>query len=265
MSPLRYSAAVATLLALSTDSRPAHAFFHLWRFTEFFSSANGDVQFIELVSNGASENFSKDAEIRSQSTGKVFTFPNDLAGSTSNKRLLIATPNFASLPGAVAPDFTLPSTDFFNPDGDTITLFLFSPIDTRTFSSVPKDGVASRHYPSNTTATNSPTNFAGASGSVTVAPPSIAGDFNGDSVVNALDLAEWRTDFNTSGGSDADNDLDSDGADYLIWQRQLGQPAALPSISAVPEPATAGLLSAGACAILAMAHRSQRRRNTTSR
>ena len=55
--------------------------------------------------------------------------------------------------------------------------------------------------------------------------------------------------------SDADNDGDSDGADFLAWQQQLGSVPALPAGAAVPEPASAWLasliagyaLGAGAC------------------
>jgi hypothetical protein len=253
MNQLRYAAAFAILLATAASSGPAHAFFHLWRFSEFFSTANGDDQFIELSVSSNGENFSQGAEIRSQSTGNIFTFPSHLPGNTANKRLLIATAGFGSLPGGVTPDFTLPSTDFFNPNGDTITLFASFNIDSRTFTSVPTDGVMSRHYPSNTLATNSPINYNGAAGSVNLAPMLLAGDFNGDTVVNGLDLVEWRSDFGVDDGSDADGDIDSDGEDFLIWQRQLGRTSAASlSSSALPEPATAWLAGAGALAMLSM-------------
>jgi hypothetical protein len=63
---------------------------------------------------------------------------------------------------------------------------------------------------------------------------SIPGDFDNNLAVNGADLAQWRTDFGDDGGSDADADLDSDGRDLLVWQRQLG---ASPVVTA-PEPAT---------------------------
>jgi hypothetical protein len=50
--------------------------------------------------------------------------------------------------------------------------------------------------------------------------------------------------------SDADNDGDSDGADFLAWQRQLGSVPAAPAMAVVPEPATFLLFmvaSAGFC------------------
>jgi hypothetical protein len=256
MKNIRQATFLLALAAATLAGRPAHAFFHLWRFTEFFSSADGDVQFIELLSNGPNESFSQGAQIRSLSTSKVFSFPTNLAGNTSNKRLLIATAGFGSLPGGVAPDFTLPSTDFFNPEGDTITLFQGSPIDVRTFANVPQDGVTSRFYPSNTLGVNTPTNYSGASGSVNLAAPPLAGDFNGDTAVNSLDLVEWRVAFGVDDDADADGDLDSDGADYLIWQQQLGRSsAALASNRAIPEPAAALLAVAGICLLLTVCKR----------
>jgi hypothetical protein len=71
-------------------------------------------------------------------------------------------------------------------------------------------------------------------------------DFNGDYVINAGDLAEWKGDFGVNGHSDADGDGDSDGADFLVWQRQLsGGLAVFASSAAVPEPTAPTLLCAG--------------------
>jgi len=67
----------------------------------------------------------------------------------------------------------------------------------------------------------------------------VPGDFNGDTVVDAADLLQWQADFGVSSTSDADDDGDSDGNDFLIWQQHLGEGA---FASSVPEPA-AGLLA----------------------
>jgi hypothetical protein len=245
MRLFRLAAGMFILTSAAFPCRPAQAFFHLWRFTEVFSAADGDVQFIELHSSGSGETVAGGATITSMSTGKVFTFPENLMGDTFDKRLLIATDGFSSLTGAVTPDYTLPSTDFFNPAGDTLRLVQGGPIDTRAFTSVPTDGVMSRNFPSNTLATNSPTNFVGDVGSVNVQPPGPAADFNGDNVVDAQDLSDWKEDYGLNGDSDADGDLDSDGADFLIWQIELGETAAAPLNAAVPEPAGAILANVG--------------------
>jgi hypothetical protein len=65
----------------------------------------------------------------------------------------------------------------------------------------------------------------------------VPGDFNDDGFVDSDDLAEWQNDFGATGGSDADRDGDSDGEDFLAWQRNLA-PSASVAISAttVPEP-----------------------------
>jgi probable HAF family extracellular repeat protein len=85
--------------------------------------------------------------------------------------------------------------------------------------------------------------------------PAILADFNGDSMVDAADLASWKTGFGTNSSAtrmqgDADGDQDVDGADFLSWQRQLGSAPAVSSATAaataVPEPATMALLVATA-------------------
>jgi hypothetical protein len=39
-------------------------------------------------------------------------------------------------------------------------------------------------------------------------------------------LTEWSSDFGANGNSDADGDADTDGPDFLAWQRSLGETAA---------------------------------------
>jgi hypothetical protein len=52
----------------------------------------------------------------------------------------------------------------------------------------------------------------------------LAADFDGSGgAVNAADLAAWRAAFGTNANADADGDGDSDGADFLVWQQQVGQ------------------------------------------
>jgi cytochrome c peroxidase len=80
---------------------------------------------------------------------------------------------------------------------------------------------------------------------------SLPGDFDGDGVVDAADLAVWSASFATGdGGGDADDDGDTDGADFMAWQRDLGMSwtdlAIPPGFGSVPEPTT--ILQLGICA-----------------
>jgi hypothetical protein len=63
----------------------------------------------------------------------------------------------------------------------------------------------------------------------------IPGDFTDDGIVDSGDLAQWQGDFGQNADSDADIDNDSDGADFLAWQRGF---SGLPSVpgGAVAEP-----------------------------
>jgi hypothetical protein len=76
-------------------------------------------------------------------------------------------------------------------------------------------------------------------------------DFNEDGQVDADDLAAWHAGFGQSGNAshadgDANGDSVVDGADFLIWQRNLnGAPSVGASNREVPEPA-AGVLTLAA-------------------
>ena len=71
-------------------------------------------------------------------------------------------------------------------------------------------------------------------------------DFNLDGKVDGLDLAVWEASFSINDMADADGDDDSDGADFLIWQRNHGTPAPhAAAVATVPEPNAAVLMLAG--------------------
>ncbi len=76
------------------------------------------------------------------------------------------------------------------------------------------------------------------------------GDFDGDGDVDAADLAQWEGDFGINGNSDSNLDGNSDGLDFLAWQRALGNGVPLAATQAVPEPTTFVLLLIGFAAIL---------------
>jgi hypothetical protein len=88
-------------------------------------------------------------------------------------------------------------------------------------------------------------------------------DFNGDGVVNGLDLAIWQQNVGIDMGAtgaqgDADGDGDVDGDDFLIWQQTLGPVPGAGSGSGahqlggnVPEPGSLMLVLAASLALAA--------------
>jgi hypothetical protein len=160
---------------------PAQAFFHEWEFKEVYTNADGSMQYIELQAFLSTEIFATGAQIVAVSDGvtRTFTFPGDLAGNTLNRHLLIASPGFERLAGAVTPDLYLPSGLFFDPGAASITITLNHPslpgIDQITFAgaALPLNGRDSLtdttiHTPTTTlvASQSSPTNYGGAAGAL---------------------------------------------------------------------------------------------------
>lgn len=148
----------------------ARAGSHTWDITEVFSNASGTIQFIELQEccGGAGEIGLPGHNLTSNSN--TFLIPGGaLTGPTSNKFYLIATQGFADLPGAPTPDAIIPAGNvpFFSTGGDTVQ---YVPWDTWTFGAVPTDGTTSLER-DGTMGLNSPTNYAGQTGSVDTGAP----------------------------------------------------------------------------------------------
>ncbi len=162
----------AGLLGLA---QPAFAVFHLWEIKEVFSNADGSVQYAELTTTSPNERSLTGHQIVATSDGNpvTFTFGSDLSGSTANRSLLIATPGFAALPGAVPPDYVLPCGPFFDPTAASITIN-FVGVDSWTFAGavLPKDGTNSLvdqnpiGVPNLMVLPSSPANFAGQVGAL---------------------------------------------------------------------------------------------------
>jgi hypothetical protein len=167
--------AVAALCAVSGS---AHATFHLWHITQVYSNADTTVQFIELTAYGSGEQFISGHTITSSqgATTHSYTFPTDLPGetattsggyygtSTSYKSFLIGTQGFAAL-GLVTPDYIVPNGFLFTANG---RVNYAEGADTLSYASLPTDGSRALNR-GGTTSVNSPMNFAGQSGTVTVA------------------------------------------------------------------------------------------------
>ena len=76
------------------------------------------------------------------------------------------------------------------------------------------------------------------------------GDFDGSFVVDGTDLLQWKSDYGVNADSDSNLDGQSDGHDFLAWQRQFGngEPVAF-SARAVPEPESHLIISSLAIAV----------------
>jgi hypothetical protein len=141
---------------------PAAASFHLWTMTELYSNADGSVQFLEMRALTGSEQFLS-GHVLTASAGGVthrFTVPTDLPGDSSNRSMIFGTQGFAAL-GVVQPDYILPN-GFFFPGGGTIN---WADADVWTHGAVPTNGTDSLSRGGSATP-NSPTNFAGQTGSI---------------------------------------------------------------------------------------------------
>jgi len=158
---------------------------HLWRFNEIYSNADGTIQFIEMKEccGATSEIGILGKWILAVGTDNQYVFSHNLTGNTANKYLLLATEGFAASPGVPAPDFIIP--DGFLPlEGDTLEYWLYSAATWIYLEGeLPTDGVLSLNE-DHTTGVNSPTNYAGETGSVI---PPCEGDANADDVVDPLD------------------------------------------------------------------------------
>ena len=169
---------IFTLLAfIISSTSTAYADFHKWEISELFSNADGSIQFIEMFSQADGQellNTSPDVAQLSSTDGLItnsMTFPNDLPSDlTGNKFFLIATSGFAGLAGAVTPDYIMSDGFLFTVGGTVTFADMFDALNTVIHGALPTDGTLSLNVDLNTstisTGTNSPTNFAGATGSI---------------------------------------------------------------------------------------------------
>ncbi len=179
------------LLGLGSAEK-ASAGAHTWDVNEVFSNADGTIQFIELRENAGTANETGVGNQTLSSTTQSFNMgAGAVAAPTSNRHFLIATADFAALPGAPTPDVLIPpgSIPFFAASADTIS---YGTIDSWSFTSAPTNGIDSLDRTDGVGA-NSPTNYAGATGSVDAsgAPAVPAGSIPMTVATVILVLAGW--------------------------------------------------------------------------
>lgn len=172
-SPACRLAALAGVV-LVAGAQSAHAAFHLWNIREVYTDASGTRQFIEFFTASGSQQFVGGQQVRVSNVGgtetHTFTIPNNLPANSANHAFLIATAG-AGTSGSPTPDYTIPNNFLFSAGG-TITFF---GANGGAYTSLPTDGVLSRTWGSGNAA-NTPQNFAGSVGSITIpsSPPAIS-------------------------------------------------------------------------------------------
>lgn len=150
---------------------PAQAGFHLWSIREVYTDVSGSLQFIELVDSFGGQTFVGGQSISVANVGNTithtFTIPGgSLSGSTLNHALLFGTAGLQAA-GGPAPDYIIPNNFLFQAGG-TLSYFAQG---GGPYSALPTDGVLSRTWVGGGSAVNSPQNFAGQIGLVTVPEP----------------------------------------------------------------------------------------------
>jgi hypothetical protein len=187
--------------------------FQLFHMNELYSNADGSIQFIELVGDADGQLFlgGHTLTVTQDTTTHAYTFDADLpSAATLNRSVLVATQGFADL-GVVTPDYIVPSGFLFT-GGGTITFAEgtggISSI--LAYAALPTGGLLSANQ-TGATAMNSPTNFAGATGTAGTPGPD---DITGTAGVDHIFGLAANDNISGEGGDDT---LDGgDGADLLV-------------------------------------------------
>lgn len=192
-SLFRTLAAAIAGLALVSISPDASASFHLWQVDQLYSDASGNVQYLEFFTAFSGQEFLTNSNffggLQASQGGNIHTFlfpanlPATLDHTTQNQKFLIATQGFADL-NIVTPDYIVPNGFLFMPGG---TITVEGGGDSLTYAALGANGQKALDRLGNVVATT-PTNFAGATGCVSIPPPTPAGvyDIDGNGVVEAL-------------------------------------------------------------------------------
>ena len=122
---------LATLTILVGSSSGALAGSHLWRFSEFYSSADRSIQFIEMQEIGGSDSEVAISlhwfETNSYNNDHSEVLGSNLPYGTAYKKFLVGSESYAALPDVPAPDYVIPDRSLrFN--GDTVHWWFYQTI-----------------------------------------------------------------------------------------------------------------------------------------
>ena len=130
-------------VALSSFASPAIGGSHLWRFSEFYSSPDRSIQFIEMQeiagSDGETELQRHWFETNSYNTDHSDILGSPLPFGTANKKFLVGTQSYTALTGVPAPDYIVPDA-IIEPDGDIVVWWFYQTIVIPP-ATMPSDGV----------------------------------------------------------------------------------------------------------------------------
>jgi hypothetical protein len=157
------------MLVFTLLAGAAQATFHLWSMGELYSNGDGTVQFLEIRALTGGQQFMTGHSLRSTPTGGApqdFEFANGLPGDSTNRTMLIGTQGYAALSGVPRPDYIVPN-GFFGRNGGRIVFAENADV----WDHGPLPAAPLSLDRNGSTATNSPRNFAGDQGSVTLSAP----------------------------------------------------------------------------------------------
>ncbi len=148
---------------------------HSWRFSEFYSSPDKTIQFIEMQEiNGSNTETAIESHwyaTNSFNLTHTLLLGSPLPPITANQKFLVGSESYALLAGVPAPDYVLPD-GVIEPSGDTVVWWLYQTL-TIPPDTMPSDGVNSLSVinpamPQNgfSVGVNSPTNLAGETGTI---------------------------------------------------------------------------------------------------
>jgi hypothetical protein len=219
---------------------------HTWEVWEVFSNADGSVQFVEIKeTHGGTAEGGLGGHTMIGHPSLISTGMANVSGNTAFTFYLVATAGFAALPGAPTPDITVPAgVKLFQNTTDTSMEYSFTNSASWTLGTLPTDGIHSLTRTASlgllSVATNSPTNFAGGTGTVDAsgggALPGVPdGPTGPPMLVNKLtaDGSSLQISWNTGTCSDANN-----------HQILFGQKSGFPAL-----PGGTYTLQGGACGI----------------